>query len=81
MSGAGTPGAIAELNLAHLGQPEATPFTSWRQSRLALAAELIGQRFLLPFGVAKNDRAKLAGVSAVDAADFFLSAMAWANKS
>jgi hypothetical protein len=45
---AGMPRSIAETNIADLGEPETTPLTSGRQTLLALAAKLIGQRFLLP---------------------------------
>src|SRR5207245_10503372 len=69
VAGAGMPWAIAELSVANLRQPEASPLASRRQTRLALAAKLISQRDLLPFGVAEDVRAKLAGVAVVDAKD------------
>src|SRR6266702_3979264 len=44
---AGIPRSIAEVNIADLGEPEATPLTSGRQTLVALATQLISQRFLL----------------------------------
>jgi len=45
---AGVPRSIAQANVADLGEPEATPLTSGRQTLVALAAKLISQRFLSP---------------------------------
>src|SRR5690348_13578544 len=58
MAGPGMPRAVAQLHLAHFRQREATPLASRRQARLALAAELVSQRFLLALRVAEDDRAK-----------------------
>lgn len=44
----GVPRPIAQANVADLGEPEATPLTSGRQTLAALPAKLIGQRFLPP---------------------------------
>jgi hypothetical protein len=48
MAISGVPRPIAQANVADLGEPEATPLTSGRQTLAALAAKLIGQRFLPP---------------------------------
>ena len=63
------PGSVAELNVTDLGEPKAFPLSSGRQAALALAGKLVSQHDLLPFGVAQDDRAKLAGVSIVQAKD------------
>jgi len=67
----GMPRSIAQTNISHLREPEATPLTSGRQTLLALAAKLIGQRLLLPLRVAKNDGAELATAPIVRADDLF----------
>jgi hypothetical protein len=66
---AGMPRSIAETNISYFRKPETPPLTSRRQALLALAAKLVGQRFLLPLRVAKNDGAELAGTPIVRAAD------------
>jgi hypothetical protein len=72
---AGTPGAVAELNIADLVEPEAAPLACAGETRAALSGELIGECFLLTVGVAaEDDRAKLARVSVVQAQDLFLRA-------
>ena len=65
------PGPVPELNVADLGEPKAFPLASRRQAAVALAGKLIGQRDLLPVGVAENDGAELAEVSVVGAKDLF----------
>src|SRR5439155_1983760 len=49
----GMPRSVAQTDISYLREPEATPLTSRRQTLLALAAKLIGQRFLLPLRAAK----------------------------
>ena len=44
----GMPRSIAETDVSYLREPEATPLTSGQQTLLALAAKLIGERFLFP---------------------------------
>jgi hypothetical protein len=65
----GMPGAIAEMNMAHLVQPEASPFTTSRQAGSALSAELVSECSLLTSGVAENDRAKFAAAPVVETQD------------
>jgi hypothetical protein len=71
MAVAGVPRPVAELKIADLGEEKAFPVASRRQARLAFATKLIGQRFLLPLGVAKDDGAELARVAIVGAEDLF----------
>jgi hypothetical protein len=68
---AGVPRSIAQANIADLGEPEATPLTAGRQTLAALAAKLIGQRFLSSLGVAKDDGAELAKPPLIRAEDLF----------
>ena len=65
------PWSIDEPSAANLRQQEASPLASRPQASLALAAKLVGQRDLLPFGVAEDVRTKLAGVTVVNAKDLF----------
>jgi hypothetical protein len=65
----GAPRSVAELDIANLRQRKAPPLSSGRQFLAALAAELVGQRPLLPVRMAENDRAKLAQEAAVRAQD------------
>src|ERR1700752_2416097 len=67
----GAPGSIAQANVADLGEPEAAPLTAGRQTLAAVAAKLIGQRFLSPLGLAKDDRAELAKPPMEGAEDLF----------
>src|SRR5262252_5056009 len=39
------PRSITELNMAHLVQPEASPFATARETGSALSAELVGERY------------------------------------
>ena len=55
--------------MAHLVQPEASPFTTARQTRSAASAELVVERFLLAFGMAKDDWTEFAGASVVATQD------------
>lgn len=68
---AGMPGTVAKLNVADLGKRKAFPLALWREAALTSSGELVSQRDLLPVGVAKDDRAKLAGVAIVSAQDLF----------
>ena len=63
------PWTIDEPSAANLRQQEASPLASRPQASLALAAKLVGQRDLLPFGVAEDVRAKLTGITVVGAKD------------
>jgi hypothetical protein len=72
MTGTGKPRSLTEFDIADLRQPETTPLALRRQARLAPAAKLIGQRFLLPLRVAEDDRAKLARIAAVHADDLLM---------
>ena len=71
MAGADQPWSVTELGVADLGQEETTPLACPRQTRLAFAADLIGQGFLLPLRVAEDDRAQLARMAAIYAGDRF----------
>ena len=65
------PWSIDEPSAANLRQQEASPLASRPQASLALAAKLVGQRDLLPFGVAEDVRAQLASGPVIHANDLF----------
>src|SRR5690348_16277095 len=63
------PRPVAETHLADFREPEATPRAARRQAPAALAAELVGQGFLLPLRMAEDDRAELADIAVIGAKD------------
>jgi hypothetical protein len=65
------PWSIDESSAANLRQQEASPLASRPRASLVLAAKLVGQHDLLPFGVAEDVQAQLAGVTVVNAKDLF----------
>jgi hypothetical protein len=67
------PRPVAELDIVHFVEPQASPFASARQSGSALAAELISECLLPALAVAQNDRAKLARIPFVVTQDLFLT--------
>jgi hypothetical protein len=74
VAGAGVPGPIPELSVADPGEPKAFPLASRRKAAVASPGELVGQRDLLPVGMAENDRAELARVPTVGAKNLFPAA-------
>src|SRR5438105_2157085 len=58
-----------------------SPLACLRQTRLAFAADLIGQGLLLPLRVAEDDWAELARMAAIHADDLFRMRSACSNKS
>ena len=65
------PRSIAKTNISHLREKEAKPLASRRQTLLAVAAKLVGQRFFLPLRVTKNNGAEFATMPIVRAEDLF----------
>jgi hypothetical protein len=80
MAGTDQPGSFTELGVADLGQEKTTALACPRQSRLAFAANLIGQGFLLPLRVAEDDRAQLARMAAYMQGICFRMRIACPNK-
>ena len=64
---------LDQLDAGDLREPEAAPFAALRQAGSAAAADLVGERFLLALGMAKDDRAHDAAVATVDALDLLLA--------
>src|SRR6266568_2353152 len=63
------PVAIPQANLPNLRQKETTPFAARRQTRAALAAELIRQHDFPATGPAENMRTELATMTLIGADD------------
>src|SRR5690348_17099752 len=69
MAIAGMPDPIAKLDVADLGEIEAFPLTARPQRLAAPAGELVGQRDLLPIGVAEDDGTQFPRVPVISAED------------
>src|SRR6185312_5292864 len=69
MAVAGMPGPLAQFDVPELGKVEAFPLTAGRERLAAPPGELVGQRDLLPVGVAEDDGTEFAGVAVIFAED------------
>src|SRR6185437_6045166 len=62
---AGMPRPLAKPDVADLGEVQAFPLAAGRQGLAALARELVGQRDLLPIGMAENDGTEFTRIAVV----------------